>query len=119
MSAFCALQHPQVFGKSPFAVGLVSVVSGTVWFRAKGEPGWLTRKYVESTKLPVRFYLEAGLYEDGFPASLLAENRRFRDVLQAKGYTVRYSEFAGGHDYVTWRGMFAEGLMYLLSADRK
>ena len=62
---------------------------------------------------PVRFYLEAGRFEDGFQDSLLAENRRFHDVLEAKGYTVHYSEFSGGHDHVAWRGTFADGLMAL------
>jgi enterochelin esterase family protein len=34
-------------------------------------------------------------------------------VLQAKGYTVEYAEFSGGHDPVCWRGPFVDGLMAL------
>jgi enterochelin esterase family protein len=61
----------------------------------------------------VAFYLEAGSFEHFFPFSLLAETRRFRDVLQAKGYKVHYSEFSGNHDPLNWRGSFADGLIAL------
>src|SRR5262249_9180287 len=77
------------------------------------EPGWLTREMVASPKLDVHFYLAAGRFEHFFPLSLLGENRRFRDVLQAKGYLVQYSEFTGGHDPVCWCGPFVEGMIGL------
>jgi enterochelin esterase-like enzyme len=64
----------------------------------------------------MRFYLEIGRFEDGGFASPLAENRHFRNVLNAKGYSVRYSEFNGGHDYVSWRGTFADGIIWLSTA---
>ncbi len=62
---------------------------------------------------PVRFYLEAGCFENFYHDSLLAENRRFRDVLQAKGYQVRYCEFSGAHDSQGWRASFADAIIYL------
>jgi enterochelin esterase-like enzyme len=34
--------------------------------------------------------------------------------LQAKGYSVHYVEFNGGHDYQTWRVSFADALMVLV-----
>jgi hypothetical protein len=40
-------------------------------------------------------------------------------VLKAKGYSVQYSEFCGGHDYVSWRGSFADGLMALAGVSGK
>ena len=37
-----------------------------------------------------------------------------RDVLEAKGYSHRYVEFNGGHEFICWRDTFAEGLMALI-----
>jgi len=42
-------------------------------------------------------------------------NRHLRDVLTAKGYELDYSEVAGGHEPLTWRGGIAPGLTQLLS----
>ncbi len=38
-----------------------------------------------------------------------------RDVLLARGYSVRYQENIGGHDYLSWRGSFADGLIALMA----
>jgi enterochelin esterase family protein len=45
---------------------------------------------------------------------MLRPNRRLRDVLKAKGYAVHYQEFNGNHNYLNWRGSFADGLIALL-----
>lgn len=37
----------------------------------------------------------------------------FRDVLRAKGHEVFYQEFQGAHDYSSWRGTIADGLILL------
>jgi enterochelin esterase family protein len=37
-----------------------------------------------------------------------------RDVLRVKGYEVHFQEFAGGHDYLSWRGTLADGLIALM-----
>ncbi len=86
----------------------------------------MARQYAINPTLPLRFYLEAGLFEtdimmvDGFSIDLLASNRHLRDVLQAKGYSVQYHEFSGGHNMVIYRGTLAEGLLALFGkqADR-
>jgi enterochelin esterase family protein len=39
--------------------------------------------------------------------------------LRAKGYEVRYQEFAGDHDYINWRGTLADGLIWLFGRDSK
>jgi enterochelin esterase family protein len=116
-SSFAALERPDVFGN-------VLSQSGSYWWSPAGdaECEWLTRRYAERARVPVRFYLEVGLIEDRFarpagclgnPGQLLA-NRRLRAVLRAKGYPVRYAEFCGGHHFLCWRGSLADGLLALL-----
>jgi enterochelin esterase-like enzyme len=121
MSAFTAYRHPEVIGN------VLSLSGAYYWcpgmFEGKlafeSEPGWLTRQFVASERLPLNFYLAAGRFENTYPFSLLAENRRCRDVLLAKGYEVQYSEFSGGHDGVCWRGPFVEGLIGLSGTGRQ
>ncbi len=64
--------------------------------------------------MPLRFYLDVGLFENGFQdPSMLVANRHMRDVLRAKGYPVRYAEYVGGHDYPCWEVTLADGLLAL------
>jgi enterochelin esterase family protein len=80
----------------------------------KGEaPVMVVKEFLESPRLLVEFYLEVGRYETTLPFSPLLEIRRLRDVLQAKGYRVTYSEFVGGHNEVCWRGSLADALIAL------
>ena len=49
--------------------------------------------------------------------SILVTNRHLKDALSAKGYEVHYSEVAGGHEPLTWRGGIAEGLVELQDSE--
>ena len=53
------------------------------------ERGWLTREYLAALRRDVRFYVETGRLElrGGF-TNAVAEDRRFRDVIKAKGYSI-------------------------------
>jgi enterochelin esterase family protein len=88
--------------------------------------------YIAAPRAPVRFYIDMGLYEltPGdlpFDEMILTEgmtaaNRRFRDVLLAKGYDVTYRETGGDHSPLHWRATLAEALMTLLppkTADKR
>jgi len=110
-ATFVGLRHPEVFGH-------VLSQSGSFWWKPQDEEEheWLTRQFVASPTLPLRFYMDVGLlentYDDG-PSQRCA-NRHMRDVLRAKGYPLHYAEYSGGHDYVCWRGTLADGLLALM-----
>jgi enterochelin esterase-like enzyme len=114
-AAYCALRYPEVFGN------VLSQSGAFGYFPGWEDPGatdyspsgWLIQQFVTTRRLPIKFYLEAGLFENDCPDPLLTQNRRMRDVLEAKGYLVTYSEFAGGHEFISWRGSVADGLMAL------
>jgi enterochelin esterase-like enzyme len=106
-STFAATTHPEVFGK-------VLSQSGSYWWKpdneAQGE--WLTRQIAGQNQKPIRFFMEVGRMEA--VELQLGSNRRMSDALMAKGYTVQYREFNGNHNYINWRGGFADGLIAFL-----
>jgi enterochelin esterase-like enzyme len=115
LTATCmGLRHPETFG-------MVLSQSGAYWYKQSrdeyAEPNWLAQQFVESKKLPLRFYLDAGTNEvdlSGKGEDILLTNRHLRDVLRAKGYEVHYQEFEGDHDWINWRGTLADGLIAML-----
>jgi len=117
-SSYVALQHPEVFGN-------VLSQSGSYWWVPEGAPEdeRLTRQYALAPRKPLRFYMDVGALEtgnamiEGGPDQRLS-NRHLRDVLQAKGYPVHYTEYSGGHDYIWWQGTLADGLLALLKGRR-
>jgi enterochelin esterase-like enzyme len=115
-AAFAALRRSEVFG-------IVISQSGSFWWEPTGrewaEPNWIARQFLAAPKLPVRFFLESGLFElalSGRGGSALLPNRHLRDVLRAKGYEVKYREFAGGHEALNWRESFPEALIAMFGA---
>jgi enterochelin esterase family protein len=112
-ATYVAWKHPEVFGN-------VLAQSGAFWRGNEGgtaDPEWLTQQFKSSPKANLRLYLEVGAEETrktpGGPIFIEA-NRRLRQVLEAKGYNVRYVEVSGGrHDPIHWRFQFADGLLYL------
>jgi enterochelin esterase-like enzyme len=50
----------------------------------------------------------------GGGGSILETSRHMRDVLIALGYGIHYQQFVGAHDYLSWRGTFADGLISLV-----
>lgn len=115
-AAYAALEHPDVFGN-------VLSQSGSFWWAPAREgvwnaapdacapPNWLAAEFARRPRVPVRFYLNAGLFEQH--SDILPMTRHMRDVLVARGYDVTYHEFAGGHDWLVWRAELATGLLSL------
>jgi enterochelin esterase-like enzyme len=135
-AAYLGLRHPEVFGN-------VFSQSGAFWWSpehsrgvcalkcpedggrrsdpdsrdSRTEENWIAQQFLTSPKLPVRFFLEAGTFEvdqQGTGGDILEATRTLRDVLLAKGYEVDFQQFVGGHDDLSWRGTFANGLIALL-----
>jgi enterochelin esterase-like enzyme len=140
-AVYLGLRHPKVFGN-------VFSQSGAFWWSpehsdgvcaskcpesnglrpdpdsrdSRTEGNWITKQFITSRKLRVRFYLQAGSFEvdkEGTGGNILETNRSLRDVLEAKGYEVHFQQFAGGHDALSWRGTFADGLIALLGQIEK
>ena len=111
-SVTIALRHPDVFGS-------VVSMSGSFWWSPKDTPAdqneYVSHQVAITDAKPVRMFLTAGLFETGWMgvAGILESNRHLRDVFLAKGYDVTYREYAGGHDYLVWRGALADGLIHL------
>ena len=114
-ATYAALEHSEVFGNVLSQSGAFTISPS--W---DTDSRWLIRQFEQREKLPVRFHLDAGSLEvnsyqelrDGMTP--LAGNQRMRDTLQFKGYEVHYTEFSGGHDYISWRGTLGDGLKFLL-----
>jgi enterochelin esterase-like enzyme len=110
-AAYAALTHPQVFDGVLSQSGAFWIPPG--WPRGPrpvvDETGWLAQQVMREATQPLRFYLEAGSFEQ----YLLPANRHLRDVLRLKGYPVEYREFHGGHHAQNWRGSLADGLVAL------
>lgn len=121
LSAACTgYRHSDVFGNVLSLSGTFSYFPG--WNLDTTDFGvntnWVAQQFSSAPKLPIRFFLSVGRFEGGPVWSLLRENRRLRDVLLAKGYQVRYWEYSGNHDALTWRDSLADGLIDLLGAHR-
>jgi enterochelin esterase-like enzyme len=135
-AAYMGLRHPEVFGN-------VFSQSGAFWWSpehsggvcaskcpenggrrtdpdsedSRTEGNWIAKQFVTSPKLPVRFFIEAGTFEvdrERTGADILEATRTLRDVLLAKGYEVHFQQFVSGHEELSWRGTFADGLITLL-----
>lgn len=104
-ASYIALKRWDVFGK-------VISQSGSYWYESQ----WLTKEFEKEQKLPIRFYLNAGLLEDApyddEPVMMEVINN-MRDVLLSKGYDVKYENFQSGHDYLCWGETLATGLISL------
>jgi enterochelin esterase family protein len=120
LAAACSgLWHPEAFGNVLAQSGAFHRTPALSSNAAdsSSEPNWVARQFIYSAKKPLRFYLDAGSAEfnaTGSADAILFCTRTLRDVLRAKGYEVHFQEFEGGHDYLSWRGTLADGLIALL-----
>ncbi|PHM47062.1 alpha/beta hydrolase-fold protein [Xenorhabdus miraniensis] len=109
-STWNALQHPELFGN-------VLSMSGSYWWAPEGEEHeWLLRKMATMEKKPIRFYLEAGLFEKrGSWGGIIQNHYRLSELLTQKGYPLETRELPSGHDYVSWCETLYDGIRSLSS----
>jgi enterochelin esterase family protein len=123
-AVYAGYKHPEVFANALCQSGSFWWApdhSGAISDGVTTETGWMAKQFIASSKLPLRFYIDAGSFEfdsSGTGGGILETSRDMRDVLLAKGYEVDYQQFVGGHDYLSWRGTFADGLMDLIGTTR-
>jgi enterochelin esterase family protein len=118
-AVYAASKHPALFGN-------VICQSGSLWWGAgffdapdyvqgqylNSHSGDLIKTFAESKPMPIRFYLEAGEWEE---AGALLPSRLLLSVLKGKGYRVQYQEFLGAHDSFSWKETLPEALIYTLN----
>jgi enterochelin esterase-like enzyme len=118
-ASFIALNHSNIIGN-------VISQSGSYWIKGTSDEnhwmypkdeGKLITAFKNSPRLPIKFYIDVGLYDAG--ASMLGMNRELRDILEIKGYDLDYKEFKGGHSYSIWRGTLSDGLISILGLEKK
>ena len=67
--------------------------------------------YAEEAPLPLRIFLSTGTRGDNE-----ASTRRLRDILEQKGYEMRYREVPQGHNWNNWRPLLDDVLTYFFTA---
>jgi enterochelin esterase family protein len=95
-TTYAALRHPERFGNVLCQSGDFSWAPDHIHVMgrladATTETGWLAKEFIRSSKLPIRFHMDAGTFEVdqvGTGGNVLETSRHMRDVLLAKGYEV-------------------------------
>ena len=106
-AALVAFNHPTVFGN------VLSQSAGLNQVDASGRPNRVARLFEEAERMPIRFYLDVGLYEAN-----TERNREWQAVLAAKGYDVVYRERGATHEPLHFAGTLPEALVSLLAPRR-
>lgn len=112
-AGWTALHHPATFGhaiiQSPSCGYHPDFKRGTrsgELLRRAPVPT-LIADYLAAEPAPIRVFHDVGELE-----SSNTHSRWLDHVLTGKGYDTAYREFAGGHDYAWWRGLFADALLW-------
>ena len=120
-ASYGGLAAATVAMRRPDAFGNVLSMSGSFWWapedaQTEGTP-WVAQQIAARDRLPLRFFLSAGLFETARAdtGGILETSRSLRDILRLKGYAVDWRTYAGGHDYLVWRGALADGLIALFA----
>ncbi len=117
-ASYGGLAAARISHEQPQAFGAFLSMSGSFWAAPEGAGGdgvYLSQLYREAPRPALRAWLSAGIYEtarDG-DHGIHDTSRDLADTLAAQGNEVQFRSYAGGHDYLVWRGALAEGLLAL------
>jgi len=108
-ATYLGLNYPEIFGN-------VLSQSGSYWYRSEGfsatkEDCWIGTKFKETDRLPLKFYLDVGIFEH---KEMIYANINLRDILLDKGYSIDFKWFNSSHDYLSWGETLAHGLISLI-----
>ena len=112
-AGWTALHHPTTFGNAIIQSPSCGYHPDLTWGTGAGEllrrtpVPTLIADYLAAVPAPVRIFHDVGELE-----SSNTHSRWLDHVLTGKGYDTVYKEFAGGHDYAWWRGLFADALLW-------
>lgn len=112
-AAWTALHHPTTFGNAILQSPSCGYHPDLTWGTGAGEllrrtpVPTLIADYLAAEPAPIRIFHDVGELE-----SSITHSRWLDHVLTTKGYATSYREFAGGHDYAWWRGLFADALRW-------
>lgn len=96
ISLVISVKHSDIFGNCGSQSGAFAVDGGNLFDMMEKMP-----------RQPVKFYLDTGVIGD-----LDTENRRMRDILEMKDYTLMYQEFNEGHSWGNWRAHIDDMLIF-------
>ncbi|MBM7790641.1 alpha/beta hydrolase [Tenggerimyces flavus] len=120
-AGWTVLHHPTTFGNAIIQSPSCGYHPDLKWGTGAGEllrrtpMPTLIADYSAAESAPVRIFHDVGELE-----SSNTHSRWLDQVLTQNGYDTVYREFAGGHDYAWWRGLFADALQWCfpLEAER-
>jgi len=110
-AGWTALHHPATFGNAIVQSPSCVYHPDLRWGAGAGELlrripiPTLIADFLAAAPAPIRIFHDVGELE-----SSNTHSRWLDQVLTGKGYDTVYREFAGGHDYAWWRGLFADAL---------
>lgn len=112
-AGWTVLHHPTTFGNAIIQSPSCGYHPDLTWGTGAGEllrrvpVPTLIADFLAAEPAPIRIFHDVGELEGSNTHSHWLDQ-----VLTGKGYDTRYREFAGGHDYAWWRGLFADALLW-------
>jgi enterochelin esterase-like enzyme len=114
ISLYIAFSYPEIFPKAYSQSGYVSFSNDKI-----------IKLFDSASVKPVDLFVDIGTYEENVGAAFLPPeetnfiegNRRFKEILEKKGYKHIYKEYFEGHTWGNWRRHLIDALLYFFSTN--